>query len=112
MFPADQIVRSISLNSTYFEFFVKEILSKHVEFWPVLALTIYYKYKKRPVTGSNIAPIHNFVLSLQNGKGSFILIDGKTFKVKGTYANHPEDIAQYGYVQICKIYQIYKIFFF
>merc|ERR1711884_11895 len=33
----------------------------------------------------------------QNGKGSFILIDGKTFKVKGTYANHPEDIAQYGY---------------
>ena len=40
--------------------------------------------------------IHNLVLFLQNGKGSFILIDGKTFKVKGTYANHPEDIAQYG----------------
>ena len=32
-----------------------------------------------------------------NGKGAFILIDGKEFKVKGTYAQKPEDIPPFGY---------------
>lgn len=33
-----------------------------------------------------------------NGKGSFILIDGKTFKVSGTYANDKvKDVAPFGY---------------
>lgn len=31
-----------------------------------------------------------------NGKGAFILIDGKEFKVKGTYAQKPEDIPPFG----------------
>ena len=34
----------------------------------------------------------------QNGKGSFILIDGKSLKVKGTYAKGENDIAPFGYV--------------
>ena len=32
----------------------------------------------------------------QNGKGSFVLIDGKEWKVKGTYASNPEDIPPFG----------------
>ena len=31
-----------------------------------------------------------------NGKGGFVLIDGKTFKVKGTYAKDAEDIPPFG----------------
>ena len=31
-----------------------------------------------------------------NGKGSFVLIDGKTWKVKGTYASSPKDIPPFG----------------
>jgi len=33
----------------------------------------------------------------QNGKGSFILIDGKEFKVKGTYSKTEKDVAPFGY---------------
>ena len=32
----------------------------------------------------------------QNGKGDFLLIDGKTFTVKGTYAAQDNDVAPYG----------------
>jgi len=32
-----------------------------------------------------------------NGKGTFILIDGATFKVKGTYAKDEKDIVPFGY---------------
>ena len=32
-----------------------------------------------------------------NGKGSFILIDGQTFKVKGTYGKGSADDAPFGY---------------
>ena len=33
----------------------------------------------------------------QNGKGDFLLIDGKTFKVKETYAAQDKDMAPFGY---------------
>merc|ERR1711997_1243612 len=33
----------------------------------------------------------------KNGKGNFILLDGETFKPKGTWAASDADIAQYGY---------------
>jgi len=33
----------------------------------------------------------------KNGKGSFILLDGQTFKPKGTWPASQRDIAQYGY---------------
>merc|ERR1711988_1617197 len=33
----------------------------------------------------------------QNGRGSFILIDGKEFKVKGTYSKTEKDVAPFGY---------------
>ena len=32
----------------------------------------------------------------QNGKGDFLLIDGKTFKVKETYAAQDKDMAPFG----------------
>ena len=32
----------------------------------------------------------------QNGRGSFILIDGKEFKVKGTYSKTEKDVAPFG----------------
>ncbi len=32
-----------------------------------------------------------------NGKGSFVLLDGKTFTVKGTYAKDKADIPPFGY---------------
>lgn len=32
-----------------------------------------------------------------NGKGSFVVIDGKTWKVKGTYLTDPKDVAPFGY---------------
>jgi len=32
-----------------------------------------------------------------NGKGSFVMIDTKTWKVTGTYANDPKDIPPFGY---------------
>ena len=31
-----------------------------------------------------------------NGKGAFVVIDGKTWKVKGTYGKNEEDIAPFG----------------
>ena len=33
-----------------------------------------------------------------NGKGSFVVIDGKTWKVKGNYLSDEKDIAPFGYV--------------
>jgi len=33
----------------------------------------------------------------KNGKGSFVLLDGKTFKPKGTWPRGKEDVADYGY---------------
>ena len=35
-----------------------------------------------------------------NGKGSFVMIDTKTWKVTGTYANDPKDIPPFGYVTV------------
>ena len=31
-----------------------------------------------------------------NGKGSFVLVDGKSWKVKGTYAKDPKNIPPFG----------------
>ena len=31
-----------------------------------------------------------------NGKGTFILIDGQTFKVKGTFGKTDKDVAPFG----------------
>ena len=35
-----------------------------------------------------------------NGKGSFVMIDTKTWKVTGTYANDPKDIPPFGYAAV------------
>ena len=38
-----------------------------------------------------------------NGKGSFVMIDTKTWKVTGTYANDPKDIPPFGYAAVTDI---------
>ena len=42
----------------------------------------------------------------QNGRGSFILIDGKEFKVKGTYSKTEKDVAPFGWVMYTSVFKV------